>query len=128
MKDSEDEDEKEGIKFKKPNKEEIDLGLYMIDKFLNNDDFMDMASKLAKNINMEQLVSNMVNDPILKDFNLTPFNNANNNNDNGLEIAKYNLEKIGFSENEQNEFMENYMKILKNPKLKDITIDINKIK
>ena len=61
------EDEKE-IKIKKPNKEEINLGFYMLDKMLYNDNFLNMAGQIAKNFNVEQFMSNMNNDPF-KRFN-----------------------------------------------------------
>ena len=123
------EDEKEEPKLKMPNIKEIDLGMHMLERFLDNEDFMNIAGQIAKNINDEQLMSNITKG-LLNDFMPNPndidkFKDKNNNIDLKA-ITKYTYEKMGFSENEQNEFVENYMKLLNNPNIKEITKDIIK--
>ena len=121
------EDEKEVPQFKIPKKEEINLGFYMLDKILNDDDFVNMSGTIAKNINIEQFMSNITNDPLLNDFISIPnddkFKDKNNNIDLKA-ITKYNYEKMGFSENDQYDLVENCMKIINNPKIKKISKDI----
>ena len=66
----------------------------------------------------------------LKDLMISP-NEANKFKDknNKLDlraITKYSYEKIGFSENEQNELVENYMNILNHPKIEELAKYISK--
>ena len=123
------EDEKEEPKLKMSNKKEIDLGMHMLNKFLDNDYFISMVDKIAKNINGEQLMSNITKG-VLNDFMPNPndidkFKDKNNNIDLKA-ITKYTYEKMGLSENEQNDLAEDYMKLLNNPMINEITKDIIK--
>ena len=91
------EDEKEGPKLKMPNKKEIDLGMHMLNKFLDNDYFISMVDKIAKNINDEQLMSNITKG-LLNDFMPNP-NDIDKFKDKNIDlkaISKYTYEKMGF--------------------------------
>ena len=98
-------DEKEEPKFEKPNKEQIFLEKHKLDN-----DLEIKAAEILKNMNFEQLVTNIVNVPIFNDFSFFPNDNDTTNNIYFNALMKNIFKNMGFSENEQNKLMEIYKK------------------
>ena len=71
MKDDDKEDEKEKDNGNK-NIEGIELGFSLMGQLMNNEAFVNMASEMVKNIDINQLVSNVVNQPQYQNLQLTP--------------------------------------------------------
>ena len=100
------EDDKEDEKEKKnSNLGFLELGLSMMNQMMENESFVNFTKELAKNINLEEFCSNLLNQPQLKQLNPTPeemekLKDKNNKYDQEA-LFKFNLQKMGCNKNEQ---------------------------
>ena len=97
----------------------LELGLLVMDHFLENEDFMNFANEMSKKINMEQFCSNMMKNPQLKQLNYTPeeiekFKDKDQKIDSEA-LYKYGFGKLGYNKNEQDILSKNIQKMLNNP-------------
>ena len=123
------EDDKEDEKEKKnSNLGFLELGLSMMNQMMENESFVNFTKELAKNINLEEFCSNILNQPQLKQLNPTPeemekLKDKNNKYDQEA-LFKFNLEKMGCNKNEQEILTKNYKEFLDNPNYKKFQNDI----
>ena len=123
------EDDKEDEKEKKnSNLGFLELGLSMMNQMMENESFVNFTKELAKNINIEEFCSNLLNQPQLKQLNPTPeemekLKDKNNNYDQEA-LFKFNLQKMGCNKNEQEILSKNYKEFLDNPNYKKFQNDI----
>ena len=123
------EDDKEDEKEKKnSNLGFLELGLSMMNQMMENESFVNFTKELAKNINLEEFCSNILNQPQLKQLNPTPeemekLKDKNNNYDQEA-LFKFNLQKMGCNKNEQEILSKNYKEFLDNPNYKKFQNDI----
>ena len=120
MKDDDKEDEKEkdngngGV-------EGIELGFSLMNQLMNNEAFVNMASEMAKNIDINQLVSNVMNQPQYQNLKFTPEEIEQHiDKDKELDMEglfKHSFGKLGYSKNEQDSMAENMMKLFNAPNL-----------
>ena len=129
MKDDDKEDEKEKDNDNK-NIEGIELGFSLMGQLMNNEAFVNMASEMVKNIDINQLVSNVVNQPQYQNLQLTPEEiEQHMDKDKELDIEglfKHGFGKLGYSKNEQDSFAENMMKLLKDQNIRKIGENANR--
>ena len=123
MEEDDKEDEKEN-----PGLGGIELGFLMMDQMLKNEEFVNMTQKMAKSINFQQFCSNLMEQPIFKEFNVTPeemekLKDKDKKVDQGA-LYKYSLGKLGYNKNEQEVFYNNMQKFINNPNLNKIQNDI----
>ena len=69
MKEDDKEDKKEN---NNANINQIELGFLMVDQLLGNEAFVNMTNEIAKNIDVGQLMSNMLNQPELAKLKNSP--------------------------------------------------------
>ena len=123
MKDDDKEDEKEKDNDNKKINE-LELGFLWMDQLMNNETFVNMTSEIAKNIDIQQLMTNMMNQPQIQNLKNTPEEIEQfTGKDKELDIEglyKHNLGKLGYSKNEQDVFTDNFMKLFKNPNVEKI--------
>ena len=123
------EDDKEDEKEKKnSNLGFLELGLSMMNQMMENESFVNFTKELAKNINLEEFCSNILNQPQLKQLNPTPeemekLKDKNNKYDQEA-LFKFNLQKMGCNKNEQEILTKNYKEFLDNPNYKKFQNDI----
>ena len=123
------EDDKEDEKEKKnSNLGFLELGLSMMNQMMENESFVNFTKELAKNINLEEFCSNLLNQPQLKQLNPTPeemekLKDKNNKYDQEA-LFKFNLQKMGCNKNEQEILTKNYKEFLDNPNYKKFQNDI----
>lgn len=123
------EDDKEDEKEKKiTNYGFLELGLSMMNQMMENETFVNFTKELAKNINLEEFCSNILNQPQLKQLNPTPeemekLKDKNNKYDQEA-LFKFNLQKMGCNKNEQEILTKNYKEFLDNPNYKKFQNDI----
>ena len=123
------EDDKEDEKEKKiTNYGFLELGLSMMNQMMENESFVNFTKELAKNINLEEFCSNILNQPQLKQLNPTPeemekLKDKNNKYDQEA-LFKFNLEKMGCNKNEQEILTKNYKEFIDNPNYKKFQNDI----
>ena len=123
------EDDKEDEKEKKiTNYGFLELGLSMMNQMMENESFVNFTKELAKNINLEEFCSNILNQPQLKQLNPTPeemekLKDKNNKYDQEA-LFKFNLQKMGCNKNEQEILTKNYKEFLDNPNYKKFQNDI----
>ena len=123
------EDDKEDEKEKKnSNLGFLELGLSMMNQMMENESFVNFTKELAKNINLEEFCSNILNQPQLKQLNPTPeemekLKDKNNKYDQEA-LFKFNLQKMGCNKNEQEILSKNYKEFLDNPNYKKFQNDI----
>ena len=123
------EDDKEDEKEKKnSNLGFLELGLSMMNQMMENESFVNFTKELAKNINLEEFCSNILNQPQLKQLNPTPeemekLKDKNNKYDQEA-LFKFNLEKMGCNKNEQEILTKNYKEFIDNPNYKKFQNDI----
>ena len=117
----EDEKEKKGIN-------QLELGFNMLDNLLGDENFINLTNEIAKKMDVEQLMSNILKQPELDMYKNTPeeiekFKDKDENIGIGG-LYKYSLGKIGFSKNEQDIASESFMKLINNPNLNKISQNI----
>jgi V8-like Glu-specific endopeptidase len=123
------EDDKEDEKEKKnSNLGFLELGLSMMNQMMENESFVNFTKEFAKNINLEEFCSNILNQPQLKQLNPTPeemekLKDKNNKYDQEA-LFKFNLQKMGCNKNEQEILTKNYKEFLDNPNYKKFQNDI----
>ena len=123
------EDDKEDEKEKKiTNYGFLELGLSMMNQMMENESFVNFTKELAKNINLEEFCSNILNQPQLKQLNPTPeemekLKDKNNKYDQEA-LFKFNIQKMGCNKNEQEILTKNYKEFLDNPNYKKFQNDI----
>ena len=71
IKEEDDEEDKKENK-NNSNVNSLELGFKMMDQLLNNDAFLNMTNEIAKNIDVNQLLSNIMKQPEFEKFNNTP--------------------------------------------------------
>ena len=125
-----DEDDKEDEKEKNNSEtKQMEKDFLFIEKMLENKNFVNLASEIAKNIDYEQFVSNLVNQvPV----NNTPeeieqFKDKENNID-YESLMKHNLGKMGYNVDQQNLTVKNIENLMNNPNYFQIMNNYNNMK
>ena len=123
------EDDKEDEKEKK--KSELgflELGFSMMNQMMENESFVNLTKELAKNIDIENFCSNLMNIPQIKQLNPTPEEMENlkdkNNKLDQEALFKFNIEKMGYNKNEQEILAKNFTEFVNNPNYQKIQSDI----
>ena len=100
----------------------LKIGFDMLGKMFENQDFINMTNEIAKNIDINQMMSNLVSPEFEKfkptDEEIEKFKDKDENID--IEgLCKYNLGKVGYSKNDQDIVMDFLNKIGKDMKIGD---------
>ena len=124
------EDDEEDQKENKNNSNvnSLELGFKMMDQLLNNDAFLNMTNEIAKNIDANQILSNIMKQPEFEQLNNTPEEiekfKDKDQKINMEELYKYNLGKMGFNKSEQESASKNWAKVMNNPNFNKLQNDL----
>ena len=101
----------------------LKIGFDMLGKMFENQDFINMTNEMAKNIDINQMMSNIASQPEFEKYKPTneeieKFKDKDENID--IEgLCKYNLGKAGYSKNDQDIVMDFLNKIGNDMKIGD---------
>ena len=125
-----DEDDKEDEKEKNNSEtKQMEKDFLFIEKMLENKNFVNLASEIAKNIDYEQFASNLLNQVPVSNTpeEIEQFKDKENNID-YESLMKHNLGKMGYNVDQQNLTVKNIENLMNNPNYLQMMNNYNNMK